>query len=463
MKPCDSDMVMFTSDSSRSVPIHSVDTAGLERWLTQADAAQARWVRATGFKAERGRWLAVPNAESGLACVLSGRESEDRLWALAHLPAALPEGDYRFEPDWPANAIQLARIGFGLGGYRFGRYKKQSARNVRLVVPEIDRRELEVLVEASCYVRDLVNTPALDLGPAELAEAAGELAASHAAAFEVISGERLEREFPAIQVVGQASSRPPCLIRLQWGEPDAPPLALVGKGVIFDSGGLDIKPGDGMVLMKKDMGGAAHVLGLAKVIMTLGLKVNLRVYIPAVENAISGNAYRPSDIIRTRKGLSVEIGNTDAEGRVVLSDALTLACEEGAERIIDMATLTGAARVALGEDLPPIYARDGVQARAIQDLSFELEDPLWQLPLYRPYNSYIKPAIADLSNSGTSRFAGSLTAALFLEHFVDPKVDWYHLDIYAWNLSDRPGRPAGGEAQGLRALWAWLKREYGAA
>ncbi len=452
---------MFIIESASAVPIHSLDAEGLASWLETADAGQANWVKASGFRPERGCWLAVPDAEGALGCVISGREPEDRLWALAHLPAVLPDGDYRFEPDWTTEEVQRARIGFGLGGYRFDRYKEQRGRAVRLIVPESQRAELEALVDASGYVRDLVNTPALDLGPAELAEAAAALAAAHSAEFEVIAGERLEREFPAIHVVGQASSRPPRLIRLQWGDPDAPPLALVGKGVIFDSGGLNIKPGAGMVLMKKDMGGAAHVLGLARIIMTLGLKVNLRVYIPAVENAISGNAYRPSDIIPTRKGLSVEIGNTDAEGRLVLSDALTLACEEGAERIIDMATLTGAARVALGEDLPPIYARDARQARVIQDLSFEQEDPLWHLPLFRPYLSYIQPTIADLSNSGTSKFAGSLTAALFLEQFVEPDVDWYHLDIYAWNLGDRPGRPAGGEAQGLRALWAWLKRVYG--
>ncbi len=451
---------MFTSESPTAIALHSLDAAGLEAWLAQADPLQARWVQATGFKAERGRWLAVPDGAGQLACVLSGRESGDRLWALAHLPAVLPPGDYRFAPDWPADEIQRARIGFGLGAYRFDRYKAQPARLARLLVPEDQRHELEVLVEASCHVRDLVNTPASDLGPRELAEVAAALAAEHGAQFECIAGERLAREFPAIHVVGQASSRPPCLIRLQWGAPDAPALALVGKGVVFDSGGLDIKPGAGMLLMKKDMGGAAHALGLARVIMRMGLRVNLRVYIPAVENAISGNAYRPSDIIRTRKGLSVEIGNTDAEGRVVLSDALTLACEEGAQRIIDLATLTGAARVALGEDLPPIYARDGQQARAIQDLSFELEDPLWHLPLFKPYSSYIKPSIADLSNSGSSAFAGSLTAALFLDHFVEPAVDWYHLDIYAWNLGDRPGRPAGGEAQGLRVLWAWLKTQY---
>ncbi|TVS09635.1 MAG: leucyl aminopeptidase family protein [Wenzhouxiangella sp.] len=451
---------MFITESEHAVPIHSLDADALERWLEQADGRHSRWVQATGFQAERGRWLAVPDGEGGLACVLSGREADDRLWALAHLPSVLPDGDYRLEAEWSAAELQRARIGFGLGGYRFDRYKPASERRVRLVVPDAELAELNILVDASCLVRDLVNTPALDLGPAELAEAAGKLAQDHGATFEVISGQRLEREFPAIHVVGQAASRPPCLVRLQWGDDDAPPLALVGKGVIFDSGGLNIKPGAGMVLMKKDMGGAAHVLGLAKIIMGLGLKVNLRVYIPAVENAIAGNAYRPSDIIRTRNGTTVEIGNTDAEGRVVLSDALTLACEEGAERIIDMATLTGAARVALGEDLPPVYARDGARARTLQDLSFAEEDPLWHMPLYEPYRDYIRPAIADLSNSGTSKFAGSLTAALFLDHFVDAQVDWYHLDVYAWNLGDRPGRPAGGEAQGLRALWAWLQTQY---
>jgi leucyl aminopeptidase len=451
---------MFITDSDRAIPIHSLDQKGLEHWLKSADPAAAKWVTSTGFKADRGRWMAVPGADGSLSCVLSGREAGDRLWSLAHLPSQLPEGDYELVSDWPDAELQLARIGFGLGTYRFDRYKPAQERRVRLLVPEAQCSELRVLVEASCFVRDLVNTPALDLGPAELADAAKALADEHGAQFEVIEGDRLVHEFPAIHVVGQASSRAPRLIKFVWGESDDPPLALVGKGVIFDSGGLDIKPGAGMVLMKKDMGGAAHVLGLAQIIMRLGLKVNLRVYIPAVENAISGNAYRPSDVIRTRNGTTVEIGNTDAEGRVVLSDALTLAGEEGAERIIDMATLTGAARVALGEDLPPIYARDGAQARAIQDLAFELEDPLWHMPLYEPYRDYIRPAIADLSNSGTSRFAGSLTAALFLDHFVKPEIDWYHLDIYGWNLGDRPGRPAGGEAQGLRALWAWLSQQY---
>ncbi|NBB68751.1 MAG: leucyl aminopeptidase family protein [Alphaproteobacteria bacterium] len=453
---------MFSVSPDQSIPLNSLDAEALADWKRSAAPGERSWVEASGFQAKPGSHLLVPDGEGGIGRVLAGREPGDRIWSLAHLPAVLPEGDYRLECDWPDGDRERAAVGWGLGCYRFDRYKAMDAPTARLALEGDRERRIRTLVESSAFVRDLVNTPAIDLGPSELAEAARGLADEHGAAFEVFEGERLEREFPAIHVVGQAASRAPRLIRMQWGREDAPSLALVGKGVIFDSGGLNIKPGAGMVLMKKDMGGAAHVLGLAKIIMTLGLDVNLRVYVPAVENAISGNAYRPSDIIRTRKGTSVEIGNTDAEGRVVLSDALTLATEEGAERIIDFATLTGAARIALGEDLPPIYGRDARAARDIQDLSFEEEDPLWPMPLFEPYRRLIEPAIADISNTGSSKFGGSLTAALFLDHFVGEGIDWFHLDIYAWNLSDRPGRPAGGEAQGLRSMWCWLERTYGA-
>ncbi len=452
---------MFVEMHADCTPIYSLDAAGLADWKERASPAQRGWVEASGFSAEANTQVLVPGEDGRLACVLAGRAPEARLWALAHLPAVLPEGDYTFESDWPTDEHRRALIGWGLAAYRFDRYKRQSHPAGRLALEEAERTEVEALVESSNFARDLVNTPALDLGPDELAGVAEELAREHNAAFEKIDGERLENEFPAIHIVGQASSRPPCLIRMEWGDPSAPTLALVGKGVIFDTGGLNIKPGAGMVLMKKDMGGAAHALALARIIMTLGLNVNLRVYIPAVENAISGNAYRPSDIIATRKGLSVEIGNTDAEGRLVLADALTLACEEEADRIIDFATLTGAARVALGEDLPPLYGRSQASARTIQDLSLVAEDPLWHMPLFDGYREQIKPALADLSNTGNGQFAGSVTAALFLDEFVDPGVDWFHLDIYAWNLGDRPGRPAGGEAQGLRSMWRWLQREYG--
>ncbi|PKL96358.1 MAG: leucyl aminopeptidase [Gammaproteobacteria bacterium HGW-Gammaproteobacteria-8] len=453
---------MLVSDHSTDaavVPIRVIDPGQYGRWRAEATEFQRNVAANSTFHARPDSALLLPAADGRLAEVLVGRPEQGVLWTLACLPALLPAGTFRVEGE-PLEALESLALGWTLGQYRYDRYKPAEPRASRLAVPEAIRTRVEILRDVWQRVRDLVNTPACDLGPAELAEVAAELAERQGAAFDVIEGERLEREFPAIHAVGRASSRAPRLIRIEWGDPSHRPLALVGKGVVFDTGGLDIKPGSGMVLMKKDMGGAAHALGLAELIMRLELPVHLRVYVPAVENAIAGNAYRPSDILRTRNGTTVEIGNTDAEGRVVLSDALTLAAEEGAERIIDFATLTGAARVALGEDLPPLYARDTAQARSLQDLSFELDDPLWHMPLYKPYKSQIQPKIADLSNSGTSSFGGSLTAALFLDHFVPEGIDWMHLDVYAWNVGDRAGRPAGGEAQGLRAMLAWLEREY---
>jgi len=446
--------------SEDSVPLRLVSTADFFDWLGHASPVTRNWARHHGFKGRPGTALAIPGADGALERVLVGFDADSPMWALACLPAMLADGDYYLENPPNSEIAERLALGWAMGHYRFDRYKPAERGQARLCVPEPLRGRLEIVRDALFRVRDLVNTPASDLGPAELAEVAGDLAERTDATFEVIEGERLEREFPAIHAVGRASARPPRLIRMEWGDPTHPSLALVGKGVVFDTGGLDLKPSSGMLLMKKDMGGAAHALGMAELIMRLHLPVNLRVYIPAVENSVDGNAYRPSDVLTTRNGTSVEIGNTDAEGRVVLSDALTLAAEEGADRIIDFATLTGAARVALGEDMPPLYARQTDQARALQDLSLDIEDPLWHMPLYRPYKSQIEPKIADLSNSGTSNQGGSLTAALFLDHFVPPEIDWMHLDIYAWNLSDRPGRPAGGEAQCLRAMLAWLEREY---
>lgn len=458
---------LITQAPSHTSPIliDVLSPSQLTEWLEKAPAHHRQWTSQHGFKAKAGQWLVLPNHEGQIESVLCGRdEDKDLIWTLAHLPAKLPEGVYALSASTEANFRKDQQtclyMGFGLACYRFDRYKTQAKPKAQLLMPEYLGKEFEVLLEASFLARDIVNTPANDMGPEELSHLAEEIATAHGARFKEIRGLELEEDFPAIHTVGQASSRDPRLITFQWGRADAPPLALVGKGVVFDTGGLSIKPTSGMVLMKKDLGGAAHVLALAKVIMTLGLDVHLRVYIPAVENAISGNAYRPSDIIKTRKGTTVEVGNTDAEGRVVLADALTLASEEGAERIIDFATLTGAARVALGEDLPPIYGRDLASVRTIQDLSFELSDPLWPMPLYQPYRDLIEPPHADLSNSGGSTMAGSITAALFLDHFVAKHIDWYHLDIYAWNVNDRPGRPIGGEAQGIRAMWAWLKTCY---
>ena len=455
-------MFTGTHNDQKACLIQLLNAEGLDRWLASADAFQQRWVETNHFKAKAGQSLIVPDAEGQPGVVLAGYDEAPDLWTLAGLPANLKSGLYRIDPSIGLDSVQMERLalGWAFGHYRFDRYKPAERPTCQLVMDDELKIRVEVLRDASFRVRDWVNTPASDFGPAELAEVAADLAERNQASCTVIQGPELETEFPAIHAVGRASSRAPRLICLHWGDAGHPALALVGKGVVFDSGGLDIKPGSGMVLMKKDMGGAAHVLGLAELIMRFKLPVSLRVYIPAVENAIAGNAYRPSDIVTTRNGTTVEIGNTDAEGRVVLADALALASEEGAERIIDFATLTGAARVALGEDLPPLYARDSVAARAIQDLSFELGDPLWHMPLYEPYRKQIQPKIADLSNSGTSNFGGSLTAALFLDHFVDAEIDWMHLDVYAWNVSDRAGRPAGGEAQGMRAMYAWLESQY---
>jgi len=441
----------------RIVPLQPSD---LDAWLDSASGAAQGWVRGREFEAEPGTSIVVPDEAGSPSTVLVGYSPDAPTWALAGLPASLPAGEYTLSGDFSDRTLSLFAIGWALGHYRFDRYKPGKRPACRLEVPEHLRERLEIFRDAMFRVRDLVNTPAADLGPEELAEVAADLAERCEATFSQVTGTELEREFPAIHAVGRASSRAPRLIRMEWGDPAHPPLALVGKGVIFDTGGLSIKPTSGMALMKKDMGGAAHALGLAELVMRLKLPVHLRVYIPAVENAISGNAYRPSDILKTRNGTTIEIGNTDAEGRVVLSDALTLAAEEGAQRIIDFATLTGAARVALGEDLPPLYSRSTEQARAIQDLSLAIEDPLWHMPLYRPYKQQIEPKIADLSNTGSTSQGGSLTAALFLDHFVPEGIDWMHLDIYAWNLSDRPGRPAGGEAQCLRTIFEWLEDQY---
>ncbi|GAB4172383.1 MAG: leucyl aminopeptidase family protein [Wenzhouxiangellaceae bacterium] len=442
-----------------AIPLRIVDQAGFDRWLADAGEIGRNYAAATGFEPGQDRVLLVPGPDGRLAEVLVGRSDDGATWTLASLPKQLPEGDFELR-DAAALPVESLALGWALGSYRFDRYKSMASSAARLRVDAAMRDRLAPLIEAWAWVRDLVNTPASDLGPAELADEAAALAKRHGARIEVIDGERLAREFPAIEAVGRASTRAPRLICMRWGEPGDPPLALVGKGVVFDSGGLNLKSAAGMVLMKKDMGGAAHALALAGLVMQQGWPVDLRVYVPAVENAVSGNAYRPSDIVRTRSGTTVEIGNTDAEGRVVLADALTLAGEQGAERIIDFATLTGAARIALGEDVMPLYARDAAQARALQDLSFELDDPLWHMPLYYPYKQLIQPRLAELTNSGGTSHGGSLTAALFLEHFVPQGVDWMHLDIYAWNTADRPGRPAGGEAQSLRTLSSWLEQRY---
>ncbi|MBL8512804.1 MAG: leucyl aminopeptidase family protein, partial [Betaproteobacteria bacterium] len=373
------------------------------------------------------------------------------------LPFALPAGHYAVQGGAPVDEFAAA-LGWQLGAYEFARYKKPRT-PATLVMPESTAVKHAIATAAAmATVRDLVNTPAEDMGPQHLADAARALATKHGARFRDIAGDDLLKEnFPAIHAVGRASHRPPRVIELEWGDASHPRIAIVGKGVCFDTGGLDIKTADGMRQMKKDMGGAAHVVGIAQLIMELKLPVRLHAVIGAVENAIAGNAYRPGDIVPTRKGLQIEIGNTDAEGRVVLSDALSFAAESKPQLIIDFATLTGAARVALGPELPATYANDDAWFAKLEAASKQTRDPLWRMPLWQPYNAMIKSSIGDIVNTGGPQ-AGSVTAALFLEHFVPRDQAWIHIDLFAWNPKAKPGRPEGGEAQTLRAVVAMVEK-----
>ena len=449
-------------EDQTAIPLRPVDATELEEWKKQASPAQLNWLDGSGFSASAGESCAVPAENGGVECWLFGVDPESALYSLAPLAGVLPQGVYRLDSQWPKQQRVHASLGWGLASYRFDRYKTNNKPQPTLLLDEDIDSEVRALHRAQSLVRDLVNTPTEHMGPPQLADAVLREADAFSAETDFIVGaELLNRDFPAIHAVGRASDQQPRLLELTWGEEDAPVLVLVGKGVCFDSGGLDIKTAAGMLLMKKDMGGAAHALALARLVMEHRLPVRLKLLIPAVENAISGNAYRPGDIIPTRKGLSVEIGNTDAEGRVVLADALAYACEAGPDLIVDFATLTGAARIALGADLPPVFSNREDVARDIQRAGDEVEDPLWTMPLYQPYRKLIESPIADINNSGKSSFGGCITAALFLESFVEKDVPWVHIDTFAWNQADRPGRPQGGEALSLRAVFRYLQSRYG--
>ena len=433
----------------------------LADWLkTQPDSLR-QWVEQTGFKAEPCAICLLPGEGGALAAVLAGLPDEDDPWAFAHFPSKLPARTYRIAVPLTALQAEQAAQSWLLATYAFDRYKARKSRDwPRLVRPEAaDRSQVERGIEAVALVRDLINTPAADMGPAELAASADALAARFGATCRVIVGDGLLAEnYPAIHAVGRgaAQSRRPRLIDLRWGDEGAPKVTLVGKGVCFDTGGLDLKPSSNMKLMKKDMGGAAHVLGLAAMIMAAGLKLRLRVLIPAVENSVSGESMRPLDVLATRKGLSVEVGNTDAEGRLILCDALAEASTENPALLIDIATLTGAARSALGTDLPALFSNnDELAAHLLRNGEAEGE-PLWRLPLHKPYRRMIDSKVADLTNASDSPHAGAITAALFLQEFVASNVPWAHLDIMAWNGSGRPGRPEGGEALALKALFTTI-------
>jgi leucyl aminopeptidase len=455
--------VLLQKPGARSVPIHVVDRAAFAMHLRTAPAATQRWLQATGFQGEADRHVLVPDAEGGLKEVWAGVPAADSPWALSALPTALPPGSYRLADDGLEVPAEAAALSGELGGYRFDAYKAARREPAALhLAPGVAAERGLMLATAIASVRDLVNTPAEHMGPAELAAAVKLVARQHGAKVkETVGDALLKANFPAIHAVGRASVRAPRLIELNWGNPRHPRLSIVGKGVCFDSGGLDLKSAEGMRLMKKDMGGAANALGLAQMVMALKLPVRLQLLIPAVENAVAGNAFRPGDVFRTRQGLHIEIGNTDAEGRVILCDALAYAAESQPALVIDLATLTGAARTALGPALPALFCRDMALARELVDRGLALQDPLWHLPLWDGYHAGIESAIADIVNTGRNAMGGAINAALFLADFVPADLPWLHIDLFSWNDQARPGRPVGGEAQTLRTLLAHLEARFG--
>jgi leucyl aminopeptidase len=450
MLPC------LVTSSAAALPLHAVTPAGLPELLERLPRAAAGFLRASGFAGRAQQWQLLP-AESGLAGAVVGLGEDAAVaaspWAFGAMPFALPEdSQWRIEgaPDPMA-----ACLGWCLGAYRFTGLKSKPARKPARLLVQPGTEAAQIQAAAIWSGRDLVNQPANLLGPAELAEAVGRLAATHGAGCEIVSGAALEAGFPAVAAVGQGSPRAPRVAILRWeGAVDGPLVALCGKGVCFDSGGLDLKPAAGMLRMKKDMGGAAAMIALAEMLMRERAPIRLLLLVGAVENSVSGTAFRPLDVIRTRKGLTVEIGNTDAEGRLVLADLLAYAAEQEPDLLVDAATLTGAARVALGPDLPALFCNDEALAQAVLQAGVRLHDPVWQLPLVENYVSWLDSPVADLNNVSTKPMAGAVVAALFLRHFVPKEVRWAHLDLYGWNDSTRPGRPEGGEIQSVRALSA---------
>ncbi|MBS0569803.1 MAG: leucyl aminopeptidase family protein [Proteobacteria bacterium] len=446
----------------RAVNLIATDSAGLERTKRTLDAHARKWADASAFRANPGTFCALPDEKGQVCAVLVGIANRDDVHALSGLPHGLPAGDYQLGPNAGVALDPLrAALGWGLGAYRFARYRKSTRDAANLMVDAHTLDAVAPLLDGIAHVRDLVNTPTQDMGPAQLTAEVAALARRHRAKFREWAGAALLKAgFPTIHAVGRGSHRPPRLAELNWGRAGDPHLVLVGKGVCFDTGGLDLKTADGMRWMKKDMGGAAHAIALAGLIMQARLPVRLSLLIPAVENAVSGEAYRPGEVIRTRAGITVEVDNTDAEGRLILCDALAYAVEQKPDLIVDFATLTGAARVALGPELPALFCNRDDVAESILRAGTGEADPLWRMPLWQPYARMLESSIADIANAGSSRHAGAITAALYLQRFVPDAQAWMHLDVYAWNDADRPGRPKGGEAQGLRAFFTMLKARY---
>ena len=444
---------------AHALPLHAVTSAAFADWSAQQSPALQAWLNAQQFTAAAGSHALLPGSDGLAGAVLGIGDAHDP-FAYAHAPYALPAGDWRLADPLDSGATAALQLGWGLGSYRFTRYRDATRAPARLVC-DIDA-DTAAQLAACIRTRDLINTPTEHMGPDEMEAVARDIAQTHGADIDVLVGDDLlTHNFPAIHAVGRASHRAPRLIVLRWGDAAHPHVAIVGKGVCFDTGGLDIKAAAGMRNMKKDMGGAAHAIALAELIMARKLPVRITLLVPAVENAIGPNAYRPGEVIATRKGVSVEIDNTDAEGRIVLCDALTYAAEQSPQLILDFATLTGAARIALGPDLPVLFSNDDALAEDWLAAGIRGFDPLWRMPLHRPYLRYLTSGIADLANSSATTMAGCITAALYLERFVPADLPWAHLDVYSWNDSDRHGRPAGGEAQALRSCYAMLKARFG--
>jgi leucyl aminopeptidase len=456
-------------DAAAARPLWLVGEGDLAGWLSSQDEATRAWLTALRFRAERHQVTCIARPDGSVSGAVLGLGALGSIGALEpwHIAGAvdrLPGGPWRIETPLPAEAATAAALGWAHGSYRFERYrsKPKAAASAVLVPPQLaDMAYVRRAAAAIAMARDFINMPAADLSPERLADEALALARANGAEGRCIMGDALREGYPAIHAVGQASAVAPRLVDFTWGDPAAPKVTLVGKGVCFDTGGLDIKPPAGMLLMKKDMGGAACVLALARMVMESALPVRLRVLVPAVENSISGNAYRPGDVLRTRKGVTVEVGNTDAEGRLILCDALALADTEQPDLLVDLATLTGAARIALGPELPALFGTREETVDALLRHGRRIADPLWPMPLWAGYDDDIASKFADVNNASTSTFAGAIIGGLFLKRFVTESKDWLHVDLFGWNPKDRPGRPVGAEPQTVRALYALLAERYG--
>ncbi|UPT63981.1 MAG: leucyl aminopeptidase family protein [Hyphomonadaceae bacterium JAD_PAG50586_4] len=454
----------LTDKDAPAVPIHAIRASEWGQWIERHSETLRRLAAAHDFQAQNARILLVPATDGAIERVLFGVGDKANVNVMGALAQHLPAGEYRIAFGPREFAPTQVAIAWGLGAYAFDRYKKRKRPAPKLAPPDgADMAETARIVSATWLVRDLVNTPTNDMGPDALHAAAEAVAQTHGAAFEAILGDALiEQNYPLIHAVGRAAAQAPRLLHLSWGDASAPRLAIVGKGVTFDTGGLDIKPSAGMRMMKKDMGGAAHALALAQIVMEAKLNVRLDLFLPVVENAISADAFRPGDVIKSRKGLTVEIDNTDAEGRLILADALARACEDKPALLLDFATLTGAARTALGPDIPPFFANDEALASEYAQASLETSDPIWRMPLWDAYDGDMDSGIADLKNTGDGAFAGAIFGALFLRKFVNAPA-WAHFDVFAWAPKEKPARPAGGEAQALRASWRVIKGRFGGA